>query len=152
MRLLDTSTLQLRTFNAKTPAYAILSHTWGADEDEVTFQEWQTPSPETPLKRGYIKIKRFCEVARRNGYEWAWADTCCIDKSSSAELSESINSMYKWYQKSHVCYAYLEDVLEVDDIKESRWFTRGWTLQVSIRIEEHPSRSWNITASSSQQT
>ncbi|KAK8002839.1 hypothetical protein PG989_002558 [Apiospora arundinis] len=88
-------TLKLKTFIATTPEYAILSHTWGTDEEEVTFQELQTPSPETVLKKGYKKIKTFCELARDDGYEWAWVDTCCIDKTSSAELSESINSMYK---------------------------------------------------------
>ncbi|KAK8034452.1 HET-domain-containing protein [Apiospora rasikravindrae] len=95
MRLLDTNNLKLTTFITKAPEYAILSHTWGVDEDEATFQELQPPSTDTHLKKGYIKIKRFCEVTRRNGYEWAWIDTCCIDKMSSAELSELINSIYK---------------------------------------------------------
>ncbi|KAK3301736.1 uncharacterized protein B0T15DRAFT_563241 [Chaetomium strumarium] len=61
-----------------------------------------------------------------------WIDTCCIDKSSSAELSEAINSMYRWYVRSRACYAYLSDVTDVEHLGNSRWFTRGWTLQELI--------------------
>jgi hypothetical protein len=58
--------------------------------------------------------------------------SCCIDKTSSAELSEAINSMFRWYSRSKVCYAYLTDVSYDgfdDSLPKSRWFTRGWTLQ-----------------------
>jgi hypothetical protein len=68
-----------------------------------------------------------------------WIDTCCIDKSSSAELSEAINSMFKWYNDAEVCYAFLSDVNADEDpnawpssFRNSRWFTRGWTLQELI--------------------
>jgi hypothetical protein len=93
MRLLNTRTLSLRHFDSLLPEYAILSHTWGSDEDEVTLQEIQSGDPQHRDKRGFEKIARFCAVALENGYEWVWADTCCIDKSSSTELSEAINSM-----------------------------------------------------------
>ncbi|RTE82513.1 hypothetical protein BHE90_002953 [Fusarium euwallaceae] len=86
---------------------------------------------------------QFCSVARMNGFEYVWVDTCCIDKTSSAELSEAINSMYRWYQEATMCYAYLEDVadtgeatgedsLRLTGFARSRWFTRGWTLQELI--------------------
>ncbi|KAM5545418.1 hypothetical protein V8D89_001031 [Ganoderma adspersum] len=85
------------------------------------------------------KIRRACEVARADGYEYIWIDSCCIDKSSSSELSEAINSMYAWYGGAHVCYAYLADVPAGDNhrgrtswFRESRWFRRGWTLQELI--------------------
>ena len=85
------------------------------------------------------KIRHGCAVARKNGYRYIWIDSCCIDKSSSSELSEAINSMYKWYALADVRYAYLADVPPGDDhhaeesrFRESRWFTREWTLQELI--------------------
>jgi hypothetical protein len=61
-------------------------------------------------KPGYGKI-RFCgEQARRDGFQYFWIDTCCIDKSSSAELQEAINSMFRWYRDAVKCYVYLADV------------------------------------------
>ena len=69
---------------------------------------------ETPRHRVGEKIRRCCEIAERDGYEWIWIDSCCIDKTSSTELSEAINSMFNWYALSEVCYVYLEDV-EDDD-------------------------------------
>jgi len=121
--------------------YAILSHTWGAEE--VTFEDLQGGTG--TRKAGYNKI-RFCgEQARRDGLQYFWVDTCCIDKSSSAELSEAINSMFRWYRQSTKCYAYLSDVLRsvvnTNDLpwesafRNSKWFTRGWTLQELIAPE-----------------
>ena len=134
MRLLSASTLQFREFHgSKVPYYAILSHTWG--EEEVSFQDMQTGSHEE--KAGFAKIKCCCALAASEGWEYVWVDTCCIDKTSSAELSEAINSMFDWYRGAQVCYAYLADVASsyVDHydpdsaFRQSRWFTRGWTLQ-----------------------
>ncbi|KAK5651822.1 hypothetical protein OQA88_11591 [Cercophora sp. LCS_1] len=132
MRLLSTATEKAHEFfGRKAPRYAILSHTWG--EEEVTFRHLAEPSTYKKLK-GYAKIRGSCEVARREGFRWIWIDTCCIDKSSSAELSEAINSMFKWYEDAAVCYAYLPDVASPDPstFSRSRWFTRGWTLQELI--------------------
>lgn len=82
---------------------------------------------------GYAKIDACCAQARSDGWEYAWIDSCCIDKSSSAELSEAINSMFKWYENAEIGYAYLSDVDAEDEIpkqlENSAWFTRGWTLQ-----------------------
>ncbi|PMD20736.1 HET-domain-containing protein, partial [Hyaloscypha hepaticicola] len=139
MRLLHTRTLELSEFleNA-TPAYAILSHTW--EKEEVSFKDMQGPNAKK--KAGYAKIQKCCEQAARDGYEYVWIDTCCIDKSSSAELSEAINSMYVWYKNAKTCYAYLADLdtkgwfgwlsEAPESFKKSRWFTRGWTLQELI--------------------
>ncbi|KAJ9157594.1 HET-domain-containing protein [Pleurostoma richardsiae] len=132
MRLVNAVTLELEDFSNKpVPQYAILSHTWG--DGEVTLQDMQDAQMASQ-KAGYAKIKKCCELARVRGLKYAWVDTCCIDKSSSAELSEAINSMFKWYEDSHDCYAYLADVepeatSAVASFKKSRWFTRGWTLQ-----------------------
>jgi Heterokaryon incompatibility protein (HET) len=136
MRLINTSTFQLSEFyDSEIPKYAILSHTWG--NEEVSYQEWCTRAFRNKAA-GYAKIYNFCLICQGDGYEWAWTDTCCIDKTSSAELSEAINSMYRWYDRK-VCYAYLVDVPSSDDIEAedsafalSRWFTRGWTLQELI--------------------
>jgi hypothetical protein len=92
-------------------------------------------------QKGYNKIKDACKRARDDGLSWIWVDTNCIDKTNSAELSEAINSMYQWYQKAQVCYAFLADVppssqedyvREGSKFRRSRWFTRGWTLQELI--------------------
>lgn len=145
MRLLNTYTLQLESFNGpRYPAYAILSHTWG--DGEVLLQDIETDRAGRGgggmNKKGWTKISMACRQARlsREQCQYIWIDTCCIDKTSSAELSEAINSMFQWYQDAVVCYAYLEDVKEsrqqtmlLDDaLKNARWFTRGWTLQELI--------------------
>ena len=135
MRLINTFTLELSEFNdSEIPKYVILSHTWGSEE--VSYKDWYMQS--SYKKAGYRKVHNFCKICCRNGYKWAWVDTCCIDKTSSAELSEAINSMYRWYS-GKTCYAYLADVLSGDEIEaeasafcKSRWFTRGWTLQELI--------------------
>ena len=121
-------------FGDQIPPYVIVSHCWG--EEEVTFQDmngskWQS-------MRGARKILYASQQCRADGLSYMWIDTCCIDKTSSAELSEAINSMYSWYEKAQHCYAYLEDVdvegLDdiVDGLRASKWFTRGWTLQELI--------------------
>ncbi|OTB18808.1 hypothetical protein K445DRAFT_8829 [Daldinia sp. EC12] len=134
MRLLNVHTMQLdEVLDVEdAPAYAILSHTWG--KDEVTFQSLH--NEEIKSTTGYRKIEYFCLQAIRDGFDYAWVDTCCIDKKDPTELSEAINSMFRWYQMSSVCYVYLSDV-EVDErgyvgspvLEKSRWFRRGWTLQ-----------------------
>ncbi|KAH7316738.1 heterokaryon incompatibility protein-domain-containing protein [Stachybotrys elegans] len=137
MWLLETSTFQLRQFYGRdVPPYAILSHTWGPDE--VTFDDMQSVDLSfVRIKAGFQKIQRCCDQALIHGYEYAWVDSCCIDKKSSAELTEAINSMFKFYGNSSLCYAYLDDVPDWDitrpfpdeQFAQSRWFTRGWTLQ-----------------------
>src|SRR5271155_2971591 len=136
MRLLNSKTLKLEEFpESEIPKYAILSHTWG--KDEISFQDMQTGS--AGKKAGYTKIKFSSAQALDDGLDYFWVDTCCIDKSSSAELSEAINSMYRWYQNAQICYAYLADVIVAEKprgrgsaFERSRWFTRGWTLQELI--------------------
>lgn len=153
MRLLDTTSLRLEEFWDPIPEYAILSHTWS--RKEVSYPEWvyahsQIPSrypmwnhqpesiDELKSREGYRKIIEACRQARQDSYNWIWIDTICIDKTSSAELSEAINSMYQWYSDSEICYVYLSDVpgLSYEDCLaqdslfcKSRWFKRGWTLQ-----------------------
>lgn len=131
MRLINTTTYQLRIFvGDNKPAYAVLSHCWG--EDEVTLQDYTTTEATSwALQHGAIfkKIRDCCMLARAQDVEWVWIDTCCIDKTSSAELSEAINSMFVWYQDSEVCFALLEDAPKKGSLENCRWFTRGWTLQ-----------------------
>ncbi|KAL1948085.1 hypothetical protein VTO73DRAFT_12160 [Trametes versicolor] len=88
------------------------------------------------------KISQACLVARMNGFRLIWIDSCCIDKASSAELSEAINSMYELYRLSGACYVYLADVPDDDhpqalgsSFRFSRWHKRGWTLQELIAPE-----------------
>ncbi|KAK3938889.1 heterokaryon incompatibility protein-domain-containing protein [Diplogelasinospora grovesii] len=149
MRLLNTSSLKLKEFvGLNIPPYAILSHTWG--EEEVLFDDIQKGIASS--KNGYGKLAGCCQKAAKDGFEWVWIDTCCIDKTSSAELSEAINSMYQWYEKSTICYAYLWDVaaehtasaFAITDFSQSRWFTRGWTLQelIAPQVVEFYTSEW----------
>src|SRR5450756_1928963 len=134
MWLLGTKTLDLTEFIGDLPKYAILSHTWGPEE--VPFKAMRKNVRPFIGKHGYRKVQQCCEQAAKDGYDWIWIDSCCIDKRSSAELTEAINSMFKWYAKADVCYAYLEDIpphtmgtVDLETLEKCRWFTRGWTLQ-----------------------
>jgi hypothetical protein len=134
MRLLqhnDDGEFSLREFISDgIPPYAILSHIWGSDGEEITFSDMMEGRGKN--KSGYLKL-RFCgEQAARDGLRYFWVDTCCIDKSSSAELQEAINSQFAWYHNAICCYVYLSDVSTVASLRHSRWFTRGWTLQELI--------------------
>lgn len=137
MRLLHRlpdAAIRLEEFHGdRIPPYAVLSHTWG--DDEVTFGDLTSSTSSYREKQGWRKIEYCCAQAGEENLEFFWIDTCCIDKSSSAELSEAINSMYAWYQKAIVCYAYLSDVSS-NDLTKARWFTRGWTLQELIGPKE----------------
>ncbi|KAI6142929.1 heterokaryon incompatibility protein-domain-containing protein [Pisolithus tinctorius] len=143
----------------ETTKYAILSHRWGieVDYEEMTglmkMEGWKRD--EVRQRDGYQKIIKSCEQAMKDGYEWLWIDTCCIDKRSSSELSEAINSMYRWYRNAHVCHAYLHDVDEstfptrpANKFSKSNgwpeWFMRGWTLQelVAPKQLEFFNKNW----------
>jgi hypothetical protein len=142
MRLINTKTLELREFvsDEELPRYAILSHTWG--DEEVTFQELSklksSSGTECRAKSGFLKIEQTCRLARDRDIKYAWVDTCCIDKTSSAELTEAINSMFRWYEKAFTCFIYLSDLEKHTSIsiygrfRACRWFSRGWTLQELI--------------------
>ncbi|KAI0372741.1 HET-domain-containing protein [Pilatotrama ljubarskyi] len=155
MYLLDTTTGKLeRVDNLKDVHYAILSHVW-MDEGEQTFQDIQRLNSDivSSLPRASAKIRQCCEYARRRGFAKVWIDTCCIDKTSSAELSEAINSMYEWYAAADVCFAYLYDVSDKEhpkkhtsSFRQSKWFRRGWTLQelIAPKSLEFVSAEWRF--------
>ena len=158
MWILHTSTAELRRFDlvdVRLVHYVILSHVWG--ESEQSFQDIQALRRHSVgLEGASSKIRNFCTFARHRGYEWCWADTCCIDKTSSAELSEAINSMFQWYQSASLCVAFLADVSEAQDphspyseFRSSLWFSRGWTLQELIAPAEmlFVGRSWKVLGS-----
>lgn len=130
MRLINVHTKRIKNFYGDpTEPYAILSHTWGKEEEELSFQDMQRLNE---LGDGRAaKLDGCCELARKDKFKYVWIDTCCIDKTNAVELSEAITSMFRWYQKAAVCYTYLSDVVkgQRDQIGKSRWFTRGWTLQ-----------------------
>jgi Heterokaryon incompatibility protein (HET) len=150
MHLLNVETIRLEEFfDNSIPSHTILSHTWG--EDEVIFGDFD---PFFGLRRKSIKIDGCCAQALKDGYQYVWIDTCSIDKSSSAELSEAINWMFAWYEKAEVCYVYLSDVLsdqfglldERSGFTIPRWFIRGWTLQELLVPRElvFYNTSWNL--------
>ncbi|KAG2051363.1 HET-domain-containing protein [Suillus hirtellus] len=105
--------------------YAILSHRW-LDSGEPTYEEMKAGTATGP---GYEKLENFCEQARKYNMEFAWSDTCCIDKSNSTELDESIRSMFRWYRNSAICVVHLAKSTTIEDILHDEWTERGWTLQ-----------------------
>lgn len=141
MWLLCAKTQKLHEFIAdEIPPYAALSHTWEADE--ITFEDIKHGQSYPTSKAGWAKVIKCCQQAIEDGIEFVWIDTCCINKSSSAELQEAINSMFKWYERSLECYVFVSDFshpgpkAEPQEVQsalkryiQSRWFTRGWTLQ-----------------------
>ncbi|KAL6704784.1 hypothetical protein ACN47E_007588 [Coniothyrium glycines] len=163
MRLLrrqSEDSYQIVSFNQNSlPSYAILSHTWTEDQ-EVTYDELISGTRKD--KAGCAKL-RFCsDRASEDHLEYFWVDTCCINKSTSDELSTAINSMFRWYQRASKCYVYLSDVSSLGsasntrsneeswtDFEQSRWFTRGWTLQelLAPSIVEFYSREGNFIGS-----
>ena len=164
MWLLSTDRAELHEFvspEAVPGGYAILSHVW--DEDEQTFQDTRrfqdeyAASKPNPRDRASPKIRGACMLAEQHGYDWLWIDAPCIDKSSSAEVSEAINSMYRYYSLAEVCYAYLKDVPHGDifdreqpatreAFSKSEWHRRGWTLQelIASKIVIFLSRDWTL--------
>lgn len=123
--------------NNKIPPYAILSHTWGPEE--VLFRGMTDGTGKN--KASYAKIRFCADQAWRDGLKFFWVDTCCIDKSDSAELQHALNSMFRWYRSAVKCYVYLADVSTHQQgdgpgwqpaFRQSRWFSRGWTLQELI--------------------
>ncbi|KAG1727609.1 hypothetical protein EDB19DRAFT_1897521 [Suillus lakei] len=113
--------------------YAIFSHRW-LREGEPTFADMQNPAAKTGP--GFEKLAKFCEKARAYNCIFAWSDTCCIDKNSSAELDEAIRSMFKWYRDAFICIVHLATSSSLDDLYNDPWFTRGWTLQELLAPEE----------------
>ncbi|OCT55076.1 Pfs, NB-ARC and Ankyrin domain protein [Cladophialophora carrionii] len=121
------------------PPYAILSHLWGDDKDEVKFDDLKHES--WKRKAGYTKILFCARQVKKDNLKYFWVDTCCINQANFTAYSEAINSMFRWYRDAAKCYVYLPDVSvrEGDEnhikriwklaFRRSRWFTRGWTLQ-----------------------
>lgn len=136
MRLINVTTFKLEEFlDYQAPPYAILSHTWGDDSEELNFRDVEDGNINKP-GIGSVKFRECCRQAIEDKLDYAWIDTCCIDKANNVELSEAINSMFRWYQRARICYAFLSDVPGDEDFREtgskfhsSRWFQRGWTLQ-----------------------
>ncbi|RPD57969.1 HET-domain-containing protein [Lentinus tigrinus ALCF2SS1-7] len=172
MWLLSTARAELHYFpspESVKDGYAILSHVWGPEEQSFkAIQKLRKrcgATGENPRSLACAKIRQCCELAERHGFKWLWMDTCCIDKSSSAELSEAVNSMFRYYSLAQICYAYLEDVPSSSDselgsesevqsarsygLRWTRWNKRGWTLQelVAPRIVIFLSRTWEMLGS-----
>ena len=135
MRLLNTLACKIQEFlPGSIPPYVILSHRWR--KEEVSYKDLTGPKRNPSALKGWAKLESFCLAAKKDGWEWVWMDTCCIDKSNSTELSEAINSIYQWYREAEFCIAYLADVLVIKDetgterkcLYKTEWFKRGWTL------------------------
>ena len=143
-RLLNVDTFKLSTpptaRQNSTLKYAVLSHTWREEGNEVSLQDLLTQKlQDLQTKDAFAKLQFTNDQAKRDGLDFFWVDTCCIDKTSSAELSEAINSMYPWYANASVCYVYIADYDSSDETSMfgwSRWFERAWTLQELLAPKE----------------
>lgn len=147
MRLLrceEDGLFSLTEYYRNIPRYAILSHTWGEDHEEVTFED--ITKRRGSAKPGFQKLRFCADQAAKDNIQYIWVDTCCIRQDSSTELSEAINSRFSWYSKAAICYVYLTDLTSPDiapgaddpchqSIPRSRWFTRRWTLQELLAPE-----------------
>jgi len=132
--------------------YAIISHRWHGVDEEVSYKDIKKNRPLDNKLRGLQKITYTLDQAAEDGLHYVWIDTCCIDKSSSTELSEAINSMYHWYQQAEKCYAFLWDVAPdcpvltdysheghwLEQFGRSAWFTRGWYISPLRSQKHHP--------------
>ncbi|OQO10188.1 hypothetical protein B0A48_04545 [Cryoendolithus antarcticus] len=163
MRLINVDTLDFKRFYKDPPPYVIASHRWADETEETTFQD--VIAHRNTASAGYKKLEGFIAHVRsqHRSIKWLWIDTCCIDKTNAVELSEAINSMYKWYRRAEVCLAYLADVRYPDKVlqnirqdldlqrlfERSEWFTRGWTLQelVAPRNVIFLAANWRVIGS-----
>jgi len=164
MRLLNIYTFEFAEFEGdRLPPYRITSHRW--TDDEATFKD--VLKKKNPNSKGYMKIEGFCQFIREDeerlrkyvtrelgSCKWIWIDAACVDKRSSAEVSESINSMFGWYARAVECFAYLADVPSLSagrdtvmsKFRRSEWFKRGWTLQELLvpRVVVFLNRDWEV--------
>ncbi|KAI5990192.1 hypothetical protein EDD15DRAFT_1185981 [Pisolithus albus] len=108
--------------------FAMLSHRWGSREPLLRDVQGKSIYNLSSTD-GAAKLQKFCIIAFRRNFQWAWSDTCCIDKDSSAELQEAIGSMFSWYRWSSLTIVHLSGVSDTSSLVGSDWFTRGWTLQ-----------------------
>ncbi len=113
MRLINVDSLSFEEFIHEVPSYAILSHTWGEDKEELSFLDVQEGNV-SKEGIGLVKLQGCCTQAKKDGLQYVWIDTCCIDKDKLTDLSEAINSMFRWYRRAEICYAYLSDVPVAD--------------------------------------
>lgn len=146
-RLINTQTLAfetrfapLRSDDPRYPRFAIISHRW--EDQEISYQEflyftsslWERNKTVARVigldlskenGKGFAKVKSACSIAKSRGYNWLWIDSCCINKDSSAELSEAINSMYEWYRDAAECLVYLSTLtaawVDYEDFSNPFW-------------------------------
>lgn len=150
MRLLNVRTLEIESFsdpNQSIPPYAIASHRWGREEATLKDVKKRRGS----YLAGWYKVETFARYVRKNvhGVKWLWIDTCCVNRESSQEVNEAVNLSFRWYANAEVCLAWLEDVDDADDaedVPQSGWFRRGWTLSelLAPRTVLFLSSSWEV--------
>ena len=141
----------IRQSVAKYFKWIMFSHTWDLEGKEPTLKDVNLVDSVWKLDKSPLneKLRQFCETVRQDGYRWAWSDTCCIDKDTSTVLSQSLTSMYRWYEEAAETLVYLADVLsssELGDLTKSRWMTRAWTLQelLASKIIRFYDREWKL--------
>lgn len=148
MRLINVHTLEFSEYSSNVPKYAIASHRWKAGTEAMIKD---IRNKQNTDKDGYVKVEGFAKYVREHvrHVEWLWIDTCCVNQESSQEVTEAVNSMFRWYSNAEVCLAYLADVSNAEDEREfrcSEWFRRGWTLQelLAPQMVVFLSASWEL--------
>lgn len=125
--------------------YAMLSHKWELPNEALFYDISKGVFSPDPSPR-FSKLRNFCQIVQCRGLGWAWCDTCCINKDSTAELDEAIRSMYRWYRNSALTIVYFSDVVGFahQDLVKSKWFKRGWTLQelLAPRVIRFYDKTW----------
>ena len=128
--------------------YVMLSHTW--EENEPLFQQVIHMAvydlDESPT---HDKLQMFCKLVRDAGFNWAWSDTCCIDKSNHFVLQEALVAMFKWYEGSAMMIVFLRGVRSASQLgalMRSIWNTRAWTLQeyVAAKVIQFYTEDWSL--------
>jgi len=71
------------------PRYAILSHTWGPDNEEVTFKDISKGKGKGKTKAGYKKLRFCAKQAKADGLDYFWVDRdrfSCYDAELTCSL------------------------------------------------------------------
>ncbi|KAG0696355.1 hypothetical protein DFH29DRAFT_951446 [Suillus ampliporus] len=120
----------IRNIVKGTVKYAVLSHRW-CREGEVMLQEMTSGGTGLEKPSSRSKLANFCQRAAEYGCDFAWADTCCIDRSDASpeELDKTMPRIFRWYRNAHVCIVHLAESFTLDDFLRDSWFLQNWTLQ-----------------------
>ena len=128
--------------------YGMFSHKW-EDDEPLLEQVIRMVVYELEASPTHDKLKMFCKIVQDAGLQWAWSDTCCINKADDFVLEEALVAMFKWYQESALTIVFLFDVLSPSrcgDLMRSIWNTQAWTLQAyhASKVVRFYTKDWKL--------